>query len=53
LPQDGLDIVYPAGIMKGAKNKEAAELFLDYLTGSEGQKLLEDYGFFVGKGELH
>ncbi|MGO1059139.1 molybdate ABC transporter substrate-binding protein [Planococcus sp. FY231025] len=52
LPQDGVDIVYPAGIMQGAKNKEAAELFLDYLTGSKGQKLLEDYGFFVGKGEL-
>lgn len=53
LPQDGLDIVYPAGIIKGAKNERAAELFLDFLTGSEGQKLLEDYGFAVGKGEPH
>lgn len=50
LPQDGLDIVYPAGIAKNAENDDAAEQFLAFLVSSEGQKLFEDFGFSAGKG---
>lgn len=52
LPQEGVDIVYPAGIVSGSENKEAAEDFLDFLTSEEGQKMLENYGFSSVKGEL-
>lgn len=51
LPQKGMDIVYPAGIIKEAENKEAAELFLAFLVSDEGQKLLMDFGFAAVEGE--
>jgi molybdate transport system substrate-binding protein len=52
LPQDGMEIIYPAGIMDGTKNEKAAEAFLAFLTSAEGQKMLEAYGFVPGEGEL-
>lgn len=51
LPQDGIEIIYPAGVMDGAANKEAAEEFLAFLISKEGQKLLEEYGFASVEGE--
>ncbi|SDI08156.1 molybdate transport system substrate-binding protein [Planococcus glaciei] len=50
LPQDGLEIVYPAAIVEGTNNKEAAEAFLEFLMSEEGQQLLEEYGFMPVKG---
>lgn len=50
LPQDGLEIVYPAAIVEGTNNKEAAEAFLEFLMSEEGQELLEEYGFMPVKG---
>lgn len=38
-------IVYPAAILEGAKNAEAAAEFLDYLKSEEAQKVFEEYGF--------
>ncbi|MBZ5201831.1 molybdate ABC transporter substrate-binding protein [Planomicrobium chinense] len=50
LPQGKLEIVYPAAITSEAKNIEAAEAFLAFLTSEEGQKLLEEYGFVPVEG---
>lgn len=50
LPQDGLEIVYPAAIVEGTNNKEAAEAFLNFMMSEEGQELLEEYGFVPVKG---
>jgi molybdate transport system substrate-binding protein len=36
---------YPAAMVEGAPNPEAAEMFLDYLLGEEGQSILEGHGF--------
>ena len=38
-------IIYPAGVVKAAGNKKAAEAFLDYLKGDEAKKVFESYGF--------
>lgn len=50
LPQDGVEIIYPAAVMEGTKNKEDAEAFLAFLTSEKGQKLLEEYGFVPVEG---
>ena len=42
-------IVYPMGMMEGAKNQKAAEAFALYLTGAEGKAVFEKYGFVTGK----
>lgn len=38
-------IVYPGAVVKGTKQKEAAEQFLSYLTSEEGKAILAKYGF--------
>ncbi|WKA52802.1 molybdate ABC transporter substrate-binding protein [Planococcus liqunii] len=50
LPLDGLEIVYPAAIMEGTNNKEAAKAFVEFLMSEEGQELLEEYGFVPVEG---
>jgi molybdate transport system substrate-binding protein len=46
LPSDSHSpIVYPAAIIKEAKNRENAEAFLKYLQGADAQKILERHGF--------
>ncbi|MBP2651871.1 MAG: molybdenum transporter, periplasmic molybdate-binding protein [Firmicutes bacterium] len=42
-------IVYPAAILAGTKERKAAENFLAYLSGPEGQTVFEKYGFTMGK----
>lgn len=33
-------VIYPAAVLKTAKNPDAAKAFLDYLTGSEAMAIL-------------
>lgn len=38
-------VIYPAAVLKTAKNPDAAKTFLDYLTGSEAMAIFEAVGF--------
>lgn len=38
-------ISYPIAVVSTSENKEEAQEFLDYVTGEEGQEILEGYGF--------
>lgn len=38
-------VIYPASVLKTAKNAEAAEYFLDYLTTDEAMAVFEEVGF--------
>ena len=47
-PEDAHDpIVYPAGLIKGSKNTEAAEKFYEFLQTEDVLKVFEKYGFTV------
>jgi molybdate transport system substrate-binding protein len=37
--------IYPIGIIKGTKNAKVAQQWIDLVTGSQGQAVLESYGF--------
>jgi molybdate transport system substrate-binding protein len=41
-------ISYPIAVVSASENKEEAQEFLDYVTGEEGQEILEEYGFTSG-----
>ncbi|MGI2328210.1 molybdate ABC transporter substrate-binding protein [Planococcus sp. YIM B11945] len=49
-PEELPPVVYPAGIAVKSENTEAAEAFLEFLTGSEGQEILERTGFIRAEG---
>ncbi len=38
-------VIYPAAVMNVSKNPEAAQAFLDYLTGAEASAVFESVGF--------
>ena len=38
-------VIYPAAVMKNSANPEAAQAFLDYLTGDEAMAIFENVGF--------
>ena len=38
-------VIYPAAVMKNSAHIEAAQAFLDYLTGDEAMKVFEGVGF--------
>lgn len=38
-------ISYPIAVISASENKEEAQAFVDYVTGEEGQEILEEYGF--------
>ena len=38
-------VIYPAAVLKTAKNPDAAKAFLDYITGSEAMAIFEAVGF--------
>lgn len=40
-------VIYPAAVLKTAKNPDAAKAFLDYLTGSEAMAIFEAVGLTV------
>ncbi|TWT27201.1 molybdate ABC transporter substrate-binding protein [Planomicrobium sp. CPCC 101110] len=50
-PEDREPVVYPGGIASGSQNREAAEAFLKFLAGPEGQKLFQEFGFISASGE--
>ncbi|WP_394325959.1 molybdate ABC transporter substrate-binding protein [Methanosarcina horonobensis] len=43
-----IPISYPIAVVSASENKEEAQAFLDYVTGEEGQEILEEYGFTSG-----
>ena len=43
-------VIYPAAVLKGSKNPEAAGAFLDYLTGPEATAVFQGAGFTVLEG---
>lgn len=45
-PSEGVPVITePIGIMKGAKNQEAAKAFVDYVLSEDGQKLAASLGY--------
>ena len=42
-------VIYPAAVMKGASDADAAKAFLDYLTGDEAMAIFEKTGFSAVK----
>jgi len=38
-------VIYPAAVMKNSAHIEAAQAFLDYLTGDEAMAVFEGVGF--------
>ncbi|MGO9516427.1 MAG: molybdate ABC transporter substrate-binding protein [Candidatus Korobacteraceae bacterium] len=40
-------IVYPAAVVKGSRNPEAARMFLDYLSSPRAGAIFEKYGFTI------
>lgn len=38
-------ISYPIAVVDGSANKEEAQEFLDFVTGTRGQEILAEYGF--------
>lgn len=50
IPPDTHDpIIYPASVIADTKQKEAAKDFLQYLQGSEAEKIFVKYGFKVAR----
>lgn len=41
------DISYPVAILADSEAKEASRQFIDFVTGTEGKRILEEYGFKV------
>ncbi len=48
-PEDSLKepVIYPIGIVSTSKNKEVANLYLEFLQSDECQTIFETYGFLV------
>lgn len=47
-PEDSYDkAVYPAALVKGTENEEAAKAFLTYLSGEEAKAIFEKNGFTI------
>ncbi|MGZ4852902.1 MAG: molybdate ABC transporter substrate-binding protein [Halobacteriota archaeon] len=46
---DSVNVVaqYPIGILSGSTNAQQAESFIDFVTSSDGQAILQKYGFMV------
>jgi len=38
-------VSYPIAVVSASENKEVAQEFIDFVTGPEGQEILEEYGF--------
>lgn len=49
-PADGPRILYPAAVVRGARNRAAALRLLDYLAGAEAAETFAKYGFLPPPG---
>lgn len=38
-------VTYPIAVVSSSENKESAQEFVDFVTGEEGQEILQEYGF--------
>ena len=38
-------ILYPIAVIKDSEQRQAAREFIEFVTGAEGQKILQKYGF--------
>ena len=49
-PDDSHDpIVYPAALIKGARNPAAAQMFLKFLAGADAQAIFAKHGFLAAE----
>lgn len=46
-PQQSGDIEYPIATIEQSQNPEAAQTFIDFVTSSQGQEILQNYGFLT------
>jgi molybdate transport system substrate-binding protein len=46
-PESHQPVVYPIGVIRGAKEDLLARAFVDYVISPEGQKILSQYGFIT------
>ncbi len=51
LPEGPEPIRYPGAVIGGTDQAEAAQDFLSFLTGEEGQRILEEHGFLPASGD--
>ncbi len=51
IPGQAEPIIYPGAVLADSKNQDAAKAFMDFVTGSQGQAILEEYGFLSATGE--
>jgi molybdate transport system substrate-binding protein len=49
-PGDNVVATYPIAVVRGSANEAQGEAFVRYVTGSDGQATLGDYGFQEGTG---
>lgn len=51
IPQEfNVVATYPMAVLEGSENKEAAREWVDFVTGEEGQRVLEKWGFEPAPG---
>lgn len=51
VPGQTAPVVYPGAVVAASEKQEAASIFLDFVTGPQGQAILEEYGFLAPGGE--
>ena len=52
-PQEGMSMVTePVALMKGSKNPEAAEKFVDFVLSRQGQELVSAMGYWPGRADV-
>lgn len=52
VPGQTESIIYPGSVLADSKNQDAAKAFMDFVTGSQGQTILEEYGFLPAVGAV-
>jgi molybdate transport system substrate-binding protein len=41
------EVSYPIGVLRNCKNKEGAQVFMDFVSSKQGKDILKKYGFLV------
>lgn len=50
MPEKTDPVVYPGAVVAASQKQQAASAFLDFVTGPQGQAILEEYGFLAAEG---